>query len=109
MSYVEGIMRQNARICEDGNLCGVDFTHLIRTNKQTIGLATGSSNNKYEFFLSNLDLTSVYGSDYSGFVVDRIASYNSDDDLIKVYFERDIKAEKLKKRNKIINKGRKAV
>lgn len=110
MSYVEGIVRENARICEDGNLCGVDFTHLIRTNKQTIGLATGSSKNKYEFFLSNLDLTSVYGSDYSGFVVDRIASYNNGDDLIKVYFERDIKAEKLKKRNKIIkNKGRKAV
>ncbi|WP_273752445.1 PBECR4 domain-containing protein [Leuconostoc mesenteroides] len=100
MSYIESVVRKNARICENGTLCGVDFTHLIRTNKQTVGLATGSSEDRYEFFISNLDLTNIYGANYMGFVVDKIASYNKSNELVKLYFERDIRAEQLKKRNK---------
>lgn len=101
MSAMNDILSSNARILEDGSVYGVVYKHLIRTNRQTIGLATRSDNTEQEFFISTMDLTGLIGHNYKGYVLDEISSYMKDEVLCTCYFKRDIVAQKAKSKNKI--------
>ena len=108
MSSLPDILSEKARILEEGTLNNVRFDHLIRTNRQTIGLATASRGSEQEFFISTMDLTGLFGTGLRGFVIDEITAYNRDGSVHTSHFKRDVDVEKaksqIKKRNRNRNK-----
>ncbi len=87
ISSAKDIMTEKVRICTEGELFGVEYDHLIRTNRQTIGLASKTA--KFgEYFLSNLDLTDVTDKDKRGEKVIQLTSFNNQRLLYKIYFKK---------------------
>ncbi len=75
LSAAKDIMTERVRVCEEGKMFGVEYNHLIRTNRQTIGLAC--KNDKFgEYFISNLDLTDLRDKDKQGHRVVQLTSFN---------------------------------